>query len=461
MAQQVTSDTLLLGIYKSWYTEKRFPNLLFRNSPVLKEIQKNRIGGRDYKISMLYGRGGAVSGDYTVAVANAASSSRNAEMTVVPGNIHTVFNVTQKEILASQKTKGAYVPALINKMFAATEATRKTFAGCLYGFGVGDMGTLPVVAATGASTMTLTYDTIVKLDIGTQFYVATPVSATACLPTAAFYDATVRTVSAIDGTTVTWTGGVVGGTPWAVGSLICLVGGRDATPVASMPTGLAAWLPSMGGRTGATWNTYIGTAFYGVTRSANTNQLAGWFYQRQPGEAMGDALTQGIKLARRGGGVPNMLAINDEDYQSIVYELNQQTALMQHINTSDKKSDNAVVRGINKLKYAFSTSYLDVVYDDPYCPKGTGYILDKDVIEFAALSNTSDMDSDGVSGNDPGAASVESAKDPDTQFKMIIDDCINVVPNSTSVEGPAAQVSISVYGNFVVHEPGHCAVVVF
>jgi hypothetical protein len=458
MAQRVTADALLLGIYKNWYTEDEFPNLLFRNSPLLRMIKKERIGGRAYNFTMLYGRGGATSGDYTVAVANAASSSRNAEMSVTPGNIHTVFNVTQKEILASQKAKGAYIPALINKMFAATEGTRKSFAGCLYGFGVGDMGTLPVLAAIGAFTMTLTYDTIVKLDIGSIFYVATPVTANACLPTAAFYDALPRTITAIDGTTVTFDV-AVGAVAWAVGSLVCLAGGRDATPLASMPTGLAAWLPSMGDRTGATWTAYIGTAFYGVNRSINTNALAGWFYKRVPGEAMADALTQGIKLARRGGGVPDMIAINDEDFQTIVYEMNAQTALMQAINTGDKKSSNEVVRGIQKMKYAFSTSYLQVCIDDPYCPQGTAYILDKSVVKFAALSNVENVMDDGVSDNEPGVAKVESAKEPDTSFKLIIDDWISVDGNSTSPEGPAAQVSLSVYGNFIVQNPMHCAVV--
>lgn len=457
MAQQVSADALLTPIFKLWYTEKEFPNLLFRNSPSLKAIPKNRIGGRTYQIAMLYGRGGAVSGDYTIAVANAASSSRNAEMSIPPGNIFSVFVVTQKEILAAQEKKGGYIKTLVNKMFAATEALRKTMAACWFGFGAGDVGALPAVVATGATSMTLNYDTIVKIDIGTQFYVVNGTT-----PLAAFYDATVRTVSAIDGTTVTWTGGVVGATPWAAGSLIEIVGGRDATPVASMPSGLAAWLPSVANRTGATWTTYIATAFYGVVRSVSVNSLAGWFYQRQAGEAKADALTQGIKLARRGGGVPNMIVVNDDDWQDIVYELNAQTTLMQQVNVAGAKDkQNEVVRGVSKLKFGFSKNYIEYVYDDPYCPKGTAYILDMEVIEFAALSNVDGVINDGVAENDPGSQPVSEGKEPDLTSKLIIDDYLSVTNNSTSVEGPAAQVSLSIYGNFVVHAPGHCAVVVF
>ncbi len=456
MAQQVTASAALLGIYKRWYTEKPFANLLFRNSPVLKKIQKNRIGGRTYNIGMLYGRGGAVSGSYTIAVANAASSSANAEMAITPGNIFAVFLVTQKEMLASQDKKGAYIKAMVNKMFAATEALRKTFAACLYGYGAGDVGALPALVAIGATSMTLNYDTIMKIDVGTQFYVVNGTT-----PLAAFYDATVRTVTAIDGTTVTYDN-ATGAVAWAAGSLIEIVGGRDATPTYSMPNGLASWIPYLANRTGATWTTYIGTAFFGVTRSVATNALAGWFYQRTPGQAKVDALVQGIKLARRGGAQVDMIVVNDDDYADILEELNQQTTLFQSINQAGaKNATNEVVRGIAKMAFMFSTSYAKIVYDDPYCPKGVAWILDSEVWEFAGLNNVETPTNDGITENEPGTATVESGKEPTTNFSLLIDDYINVVPDSTSAEGPAAQVSLSVYGNFVCHEPGHNAVVVF
>lgn len=458
MAQVVTTDAYLSTIYKYWYTEKEFPMLVFRNSPSLRVIPKNRIGGLEYRFGTMYAQGGNVSGDYTVAVANAASASKNAEFSVPPGKCFCVFNIGQKEILAAQKggLKGAYIKPLINRMAGATDALRKTMAACWFGFGAGDFGTLPAVVATGAASMSLNYDAIVKISIGTQFMVVNGTT-----PLAAFYDATVRTVSAIDGALVTWTGGVVGATPWAAGSLLELYGGRDATPLPNMPTGLAAWLPNLANRTGATWTTYIATTFYGVNRSLATNALAGWFYQRGSGEAKADALTQGIKLARRGGGIPDFIIVNDDDWQDIVYELNAQTNLMQQVNTAPKAGTNEVTRGIAKLKFAFSTSYLEFVVEDPYCPRGVAYILDKSVVEFAALSNAeTPLSESGVSDNEPGHEKADAASEPDLTSKLIIDEYLSVTNNSTSAEGPAAQVSLSIYGQFIVHEPGHCCVVV-
>jgi hypothetical protein len=343
-------------------------------------------------------------------------------------------------------------------MFGSMEGARKVLAACLFGHGYGDLGQLPNDVAAAATSMALNYDTVIKLDLGTVFYVTN-----GALPSDSFYDAVARTVSAIDGNTITWTGGGATAGGWAAGSWIEISGGRDATPARNMPTGLAAWLPIIAHRTGATWATYIGTAFYGVTRSTAVNQLAGWYYQRQAGETKANAVIQGIKLARRGGGVPDMIVLNDDDFHDIILETDAQLALMQKINTSQGGGDkNAVTKGLSQLKFAFSTSWLEKVIEDPYCPKGTAYILDSEVMEFAALSNTEELFNDGVGGeNEPGAASVESVKEPSLDFGLKIDDVLDIDGNATSAEGPAAQVSISLFGSFVIHEPGHCAVVEF
>jgi hypothetical protein len=460
MAQQVTADAFLLGVYKRYYTDKKIRGLFFRNSPVGRTIEINKWEGQTYQFTIPYDRGGSTTGDYTVAVANAASSTKTAEMAVTPGNIFTVFNITQKEYLAARTKRGAYLKSLGLKMFGACESTRKVFAACLYGYGIGDLGYLPNQVAIGAATMTLNSDTIVKLAIGTQFIVI-PFAATGTLPTAAAYDATTRTISAIDGNTVTWTGGVVGAVAWAAGSLMYILGGRDAGLAASMPSGLAAWIPFLGTRTGANWATYNGTAFYGVTRNASTNMLAGWYVQKANGVLFMDAIVQGVAYARRGGGVPNIIAINDNDWLTMNGEMNQQTAMMQQINTTGaKNAKNEVARGLSALRFAMSTNWIEYVYDDPYCPLGYSWILDKDVVEFVTYSNAEKVIADGIVGNEPGAASAEENQDePDTAFKLNIDDYLNIQGNSTSVEGPAAQISIALYGNFAVREPGHCAVV--
>lgn len=457
MSQAVTSDSALLTIYKTWYTNDKLANLLWRNSPVLKMITKERVGGKEYAFAMLYGRGGATSGDYTKAVANAASSAKNAEMKVQPGKVFTVFNINQLERLASKDQKGAYISAATDRMFAAAEGTRKTLAACLYGSGYGEVGQLQAAVNAGDSTLTLNYDAILKLDVGSKFEVTSTTLASGALVAGGPF-----TVTAINGNTVTFSPVAPAG-GFIDDGWVELEGGRDGSGNPNMPTGLAAWIPSVADRTGGTWTTYIGTSFYGTTRSIAVERLAGSFYKRDSGnnEKYSSALSNGVKLARRAGGVPNMIIVNDDDYKTIIDELEANTTYWQSINSGDKKGKNEVVKGISDMSFAFSTSWVQYMVDDPYCPKGTAYILDKDTFKFIALSNAEKVMGDNVSGNEPGKDSVESIGEPSFNYDLLIDDFLDVRPASDTSEGPGARVSLSVYGNFICTNPASNCVVRF
>lgn len=47
------------------------------------------------------------------------------------------------------------------------------------------------------------------------------------------------------------------------------------------------------------------------------------------------------------------------------------------------------------------------------------------------------------------------------QYKFIIEDYITEQPGANTVGGPAVQVSLNMYGNFVLRAPGHNAVIKF
>jgi hypothetical protein len=95
MSQEVSLETGLLAIFKTWYTPDTIENLLFRNSPTARMLRKERIGGKEYAFAAISGRGGSVSGDATVAAAN-GSGGRNVEFKVQPGNLFSYFTVTDK-----------------------------------------------------------------------------------------------------------------------------------------------------------------------------------------------------------------------------------------------------------------------------------------------------------------------------------------------------------------------------
>ena len=64
----ISTEASILNILKVWYKDG-VENLLFRNSPLLKDITKTRVEGKTQNFAALYGRGGAVSADFIVAQA--------------------------------------------------------------------------------------------------------------------------------------------------------------------------------------------------------------------------------------------------------------------------------------------------------------------------------------------------------------------------------------------------------
>lgn len=460
-----TTDANLIGLYKIWYTEKELQNLLFRNSPVLEKIPKKRIGGRAYNYAQMWGRGGAVAGDATVAAANAASTARIAEVSAGIGKIFSVFNITDLEKLASQDSRSAYAPAAIAKMFAGTEGARKTLASCLYGSGFGELTTINNGGAVLAGASTMIVRSVIGFEVGTQFVVTAGPSTTA-LPGSALIGGglgTVFTVSAIDDATQTLTfAPVVPGGGFVDFAWLCLNGCRDAGGNSLCPEGLGALIPSYFNRTGVNWAAYIATAFRGVTRSVSTSRLAGNFFLRTGAMLFCDALVEGIRLCRRQGGRPDMIVLNDQDLATITGELQTNTNYMQMINTGDKNDKNMVTRGLENNAYMFSTSYLNLVYDDPFCPQGFAYILDSSALDLVTITDAEKILKTSISGNEPGAPSVLEAKDATGQpFQLNIEDYLSIQPGALVADGAAAQVIINLFMNFALYNPAHCCVVAF
>lgn len=455
----VTLDANLAGIYKIWYTDKSPEDVFFRNSPVVKKIPKTRIGGKQYNVPLLLGNGGSASGSLIASTTNATAngSAPNVEFAVTNGQMFATFFVTNQEIQASQNIRGAYMPVVVNRMAQGLDSFRKLAATSLYGSGYGEVGqaasAITITATAGQTLDVVVKSTAVKLSIGSVFSItngATPGS-------------TLRagkcTVTGINGTIITFTSdtaiGLIAVTDW-----LCLDGCRTGTTTALLPVGLGGWLPAIADRTGGTWTSYIATAFFGVTRNVNVEGSAGQFIKRNSGasEKKVDAIVRGLEAARTAGAVPDMIVINSVDYNTIIGELNSATTLFQSINTGSKVNKNEVARGVSEMKYAFSTSWIDQVWDDPFCPQGTAYILESDQLEMACLTNSDAPLNDGITDNNPGKQAASDIKAPEANYYWLIEDYITSQPGANTVNGPALQVIVQLYGSWVVHNPGKCVV---
>ena len=452
-AQAVTADQSILNILKVYYKDG-VENLLFRNSPVLKKLNKTRVEGKQQNFAAVYSRGGAVAGDFLVAETKAAQNVRNAEFKVTPGQLFSVFSYNAKEVQSSLSKKGAYMKVAGNKAFAATEALRKSLAAAMYGRGYGEIGVLASAYTFVASTpidIVLSDDAVMKIAVGSGLVLKASVAATSALVS--------LEVTAIDGNTVTVTPN--GAYTGAGGEVIALAGSMDASGNPYLPIGLDGWLPIVNGRSGSTWTSYIQTPFMGVTRSVATEGLAGNYVLGGSGEKKTVTIQKLIRKVRRYGSKADMIILNDADWLDAADEIQTTNTYFTQTSTSGKRMANV---GLNKITAGFSTNFVDIVYDDPYCPKGKFYVLDTDTVELWAYTNAETPVNDGVAGNEPGKPDAEEANDKghvNDPYKLLIDDFITTEPGTATSDGPAVRVTMQVFGSFVVLDPSVNGVGIF
>ena len=446
----ISTNDNIKALLKVYYKDG-VENLMFRNSPLLKKLQKNRIEGKTYNFSAMYGRGGAVAGDFTKARNLAASVLKNVEFAVEPGQLFSVYTMNAKEVQASVTRRGAYMKVAGAKMFAASEGFRKTLAASLYGRGYGELCFAPASVSftqDTAADITLPMDAIMKIDVGSELVIKTSVAGGSTSIKATL------TVNAITGTSVNVTPSATYET--AATDVICLAGSMDASGAPLLPVGLGGWLPAVGSRTGLNWQTYINTKFYNVERKAAPDRLAGAFYAEASSTAKKtDAVEALLMQVRRQGSLADMIVMNDEDWLAMSAEIATSNTYFTQTSTKEKKQ---AAIGFDSFAASFSTNYVENIIDDPYCPKGEFFILDSTAVEFDTLTNTDKVD-DGVAGNNPGKPDPMSDENNGHEadpYKLIIDDYINVQAGEADVNGPCSEVTLMLFGTFAVTNPSNC-----
>jgi len=447
----VTSNSNILAMLKVWYKDG-VENLMFRNSPLLGKIKKERVEGKQQNFNALYGRGGAVSGDFTKALANAASVARDVEFQVTPGQIFSVYTMNAKEVQASLSSKGAYMKVAGGKMFAAAEAFRKTMAAALYGRGFGELcvtGYTTAITVGTAFSITLPASAVIKIDVGSQLSLKSSVGTSTVNAT--------LTVTAINGETVTFTSDTAVASPAAT-DILCLSGSMDSSGNPILPVGLGGWLPTVGARTGSDWTTYIGTSFFGVNRSLATDRLAGAFYQAaSTTEKISTTIQNLLKKVRRQGSKADLIVMNDADFLTFSEEI---ASTNTYFTATSTKAKRQAATGFDAISASFSTNYIENVFDDPYCPQGTAYILDSETVKFWSYTNVDKLN-DGINGNDPGkqdpmAMNDEGkSKDP---YGLVIDDYLAIQSGTPTIDGPSTNVALQCFGSYVVQNPSVCGV---
>ena len=439
----ISANASILAMLKVYYKDG-VENLMFRNSPVLKKIKKERVEGKTQNFSAMYGRGGAVGGDFLVAKNNAATVSKAVEFAVEPGQLFSVYTMNSKEVQAAQTKRGAYMKIAGAKMFAASESFRKTLAAALYGTGYGEICMAPATSFTASTPVDITLPdyAIMAIDIGSQLDVKATLASSAKKVT--------LTVESINGNKVHVTPDT------SVSALatdfICLAGSSDGTSPL-LPVGLGAWLPTK--RAG------LSTSFFGVDRSVASDRLAGAFYDASAvNEKKSESVQKLLQKCRRQGSQADLIIMNDEDFLEFSNEIATTNTYFTQTSTKAKREANV---GFDKFSASFSTNYIENIIDDPYCPKGRFYILDTEYVALWSYTNT-DKVSDGVEGNNPGKQNpmeMDGEGKTETPYGLIIDDYLNIQPGQATSNGPAMDVTLQMFGSFVVTNPSVCGVGLF
>lgn len=454
----ITTNDSIKALLKVYYKDG-VENLLFRNSPLLKKLPKVRIEGKSYNYSCMYGRGGAVAGDFTKARNLASTNSKNVEFGVEAGQLFSVYTMNAKEVQASVSKRGAYMKVAGAKMFASAEGMRKTLALALYGRGFGELCFSPTTALVASTpvAITLPTDAILKIDVGSELIIKSSVSGGTSSIKATL------TVNSINGTSVNVTPSATV-TPVAT-DVICLSGSMDTSGNPLLPVGLGGWLPVVGNRTGTSWvnngNGYIEKSFFGVNRSVAPDRLAGAFYKEANSSAKKTDAVQALLMAvRRQGSVADIIVMNDEDWLSMSNEIATTNTYFTQTSTKEKKQANL---GFDSFGASFSTSYVENIIDDPYCPKGQFFILDSTGIEFASLTNVDKIE-DGIVGNEGGKPDPMSSDNDGREndpYKLLIDDYVSVQQGTADVNGPSTEVSLNLFGTIAVTNPSIMGVGIF
>lgn len=454
----ISADQSILSLLKVYYKDG-VENLMFRNDPVLKALSKEKIEGKTYNFSAMYGRGGAVSANYTIAKKVAANNTKAAEFAVEPGQLFSVCSFNQKEVLASKTKAGAFMKVAGAKFFAATEAFRKQMAAALYGRGYGELCYSNYSTAITENTpfdLTLPSHAVMAIDIDSQLVLKATVESAAVKAH--------LTVTNIDDATgkVTVVSDANVSAPLAT-DVICFDGSMDANGNPLLPVGLGAWLPTVGKRTGAGWKTYIEKRFCGVDRSAAPSRLAGAFVDGTGDAKKIDTIIKLLKQARRQGSAADMIVMNDNDWAAVSKEIEATNTYMSVTNTGNGKNKKDASIGYSELTASFSTNFFDNVIDTPYCPEGVFFVLDKNAIEVAAYTNPSKLE-DGVPANEPGKADPMTEDGADVEnrpYQLIAEDYLSIQPGQDTVDGPSSVVSLSFFGSIAVTNPSVCGVGVF
>ena len=301
--------SLTSAILKTLFAPGEIPDLFYKISPVFAVMKKDpTFGGQGEKVPMRVNPVQSTSATFSAAQTAATNYSTNYQaFTVTPVKKYAIARITGEMVMASQTDRTSFTRALSAEIKSAQLNFVQSLEKQILRDGAGVLG---VVGTSGLTTTTLTlahYTQANNFNVGQLLVSAADTSSSLQSGSAA--------ITGIDrdaGTLTTgsnWTSQI---TTIADGYSLFVSGDYVSAADRLCVSGLTAWNPYA--------TTGLGTAFYGVTRSLDTNRLAG---SRLDGSGMTieDALISAQQKVVDLGQVPNLAIMSGWQFRRLVQQL--------------------------------------------------------------------------------------------------------------------------------------------
>lgn len=313
--------------------DKRCEVVKQEEDKIMASIRRETMwGGFDGRISIVYGDPQGGSASLSTAISNKTSSLSDGFVLTRKSDFH-VCSLDSEAMYASEGQENSVINALDNaqdgglrNMLAAEETQ-------FYGDGRGTRGNINATV-TGTTVTLLEPADIVNFFNGMKIEFADPAGAAGAVRSGG-----ALTVSAIDEKAGTFTVSANLNTTGVVsGDDIVRAGDRDAVMQGLGGTGTGGWLPFT--------RSSLGTAFFGVTRSADPIKLAGWFLDGGGANRLEtiSRLNTYISRSDPASQKKRVCVVNIEDHQEIALSLGSNVVIDSKTNNVDWGADTITLR---------------------------------------------------------------------------------------------------------------------
>lgn len=352
------TPTLFDGLLKKFYTPRKLESMLFKDFPLLMEVQKlSNAGGSSFEQPVMNGANTKRSADYSVAY-NGTAPAVAARFSIGYVQDYCISEIDGKVFAQSNLSVGAFVKAFAQQTEASMAALRKSYALKLYRNGTGSVARLSSTANTASSVIALANTTqVFCFEIGDVVQLSLTDGGLVRGGTA-----TVQNLDPVQGTLTFTTvlNDAAAITQASVSDFVYLYGDAQNSSANSFSciAGLLGWAPNT--------TTAQTATFYGVTRSNDARRLQGQYYPNSNALPIDEQLQNAISGLVANGGTPNAIFLNPADHLALI-----------------KIAGNKVLRsqggdakiGFKAVEFISSNGTL-MCYPDPACPGGLGFVVD-------------------------------------------------------------------------------------